>query len=104
MVAMVYITASSEEEAKRIGEAVVKERLAACANIIPEIYSIYWWKGRLEKSPEAVLLLKTTMDKADQVIARVKELHSYEVPDITVIPIERGLREYIDWVKEEVKP
>ncbi len=104
MLAMIYITASSKEEAKRIGEAVVKERLAACANIIPEIYSIYWWKSNLEKSPEAVLLLKTTMDKAEEVIRRVKELHSYEVPDITVIPIEKGLREYIDWVKEEVKP
>ncbi len=103
MVVIVYITTSNAEEARSIAKAVVEERLAACANIIDNISSIYWWKGRIEEDSEALLLLKTPRAKVEALIARVKELHSYELPDITVIPLEGGLEEYLMWVKEETR-
>lgn len=103
MFVSIYITASDQEEAEKIGETVVRERLAACANIIPNMRSVYWWNDRLEKSDETVLILKTTEENAEAIIRRVKELHSYENPCIVALPIIKGSREYLKWIKEETK-
>jgi periplasmic divalent cation tolerance protein len=103
MFVLVYITTSTREEAEQIGEAIVKERLAACANVYEKISSIYWWKGNLEKDNEAVLLLKTKKDKVNKIMQKVKELHSYENPCIIAIPIIDGSKEYLDWIDREVK-
>lgn len=103
MVVMVYITAGDVEEAKKIARVVIRKRLAACANIIGGITSIYRWKGRVEEESEAILLLKTSKARVNALIDEVKELHSYEVPDITVIPFEGGLEEYLMWIKEETR-
>ncbi len=103
MVVMVYITAGDVEEAKKIARVVIRKRLAACANIIGGITSIYRWKGRMEEESEAILLLKTSKARVNALIDEVKELHSYEVPDITVIPFEGGLEEYLMWIKEETR-
>lgn len=100
---IIYITASSAQEAERIGEAVVNERLAACANVVPSLRSTYWWKGRLEKSREALLLLKTKKARVKKVIKRVRELHSYENPAIVAIPILEGSKDYLAWVEKEVR-
>jgi periplasmic divalent cation tolerance protein len=70
---MVYVTTKDEAEASRIGETLVKEKLAACANIIPRIESVYWWQGKIEKNSEAALILKSSGEKADQIVNRVKE-------------------------------
>ena len=96
---IVYVTTKDAEEASRIGEALVKERLAACANVIPSINSVYWWKGRLERDSEAVLLLKSTRDNAEGIIERVRELHSYGVPCIDVISLSGGNQEYFKWLE-----
>ena len=101
---IVYITAKDEDEASRIGEAVVKERLAACANVIPEIKSVSWWNGAVESNSEAVLLLKSVDGKAGQIIERVRELHSYDVPSIDVIPVTDGNPECFKWIEESLKP
>lgn len=101
---IVYITAKDKEEALRIGEKLVREKLAACANIIPSIESIYWWKGNLEKDNEAVLLLKSVQGKAQRIIERVKELHSYDVPCVDVIPISDGNKDYFKWLDESISP
>lgn len=101
MYTIVEVTTSGEEESKRIGQTVVSERLAACANIIPAVTSFYWWKGRLEEDSESILLLKTKKECVDGLISRVKELHSYENPAIITLPIEKGSKIYLEWIDKE---
>ncbi|HHV53831.1 MAG TPA: divalent-cation tolerance protein CutA [Firmicutes bacterium] len=101
---LVYTTTSSEEEALRIGRAVVEQHLAACANVLPGITSIYPWHGRINEDSEAWLLLKTTATRLAALIARIRELHSYELPAINAIRIDQGLPEFWDWVKGWVDP
>jgi periplasmic divalent cation tolerance protein len=101
--ALIYITTSSLEEGEKIGEKLVQERLAACVNIIPEIHSFYWWEGKLCRDKEAVILAKTTWERKDELIKRVKEMHSYTVPGILVIPVEGGLKEFLHYLQEETK-
>jgi len=98
----IYITTKDEEEAKRIGKTLVEEKLAACVNIHP-IKSIYRWGGGIEEEEETALLVKTKAELADEVIERVKELHSYEVPCIVSLPIEKGNPDYLKWIKESTK-
>jgi len=103
MFVSIHITSSDQEEAEKIGETVVKERLAACANIVPNIRSVYWWNDTLEKSDETLLILKTTEENTETIIRRIKELHSYENPCIVALPIIKGSIEYLKWIKEETK-
>lgn len=100
---MIYITTSSEEESSIIGEKLVSERLVACANIISDIKSFYWWQGNLEEDHESVLLAKSLVSKVDDIIKRVKELHSYENPCIIVLPIIKGSEDYLNWINEETR-
>jgi periplasmic divalent cation tolerance protein len=83
---------------------LVEERLAACANLLPPIRSIYRWQGAIEESHEAAALFKTHADTADALIARLAELHSYDVPAAVVWPIAAALPAYADWVKAESGP
>ena len=97
-----YITARDQEEARRIGETVVREKLAACANIIPSMQSIYWWKGSIEDERESLLMLKTKKALAARLIKRVKELHSYEAPCVDIIPVTDGNKDYFKWIEESL--
>ena len=97
---LIYITASGLEEAEKIGEALVTEKLAACANYFP-INSIYYWEGKLQKDQEAVLLVKTQTNQVEKIIKRVKEIHSYQLPAIVSLPIEAGLPEFLNWIEAE---
>ena len=99
---LIYVTTASSDEAVRIAEAVVTERLAACANILDGVTSIFHWEGKLCRENEAVLILKTTEEKTDALTARIKELHSYECPCIVVLPIEGGNPAFLEWIKREV--
>ncbi|MCW7469848.1 divalent-cation tolerance protein CutA [Leptospira kanakyensis] len=98
----IYVTFASEEEAKQIAKKVVMERLAACANIIKGMESVYVWKGEIEESSETVCLLKTTKDKSDILMQRIKELHSYDTPCIVVWPIVSGNPDYLDWLRNSL--
>jgi len=98
----IYITTGDEDEARRIARVLVEERLAACANMLP-IKSVYWWEGGIEEEGEVALLVKTKAELADEVIARVKELHSYEVPCVVSFPIEKGYAEYLRWIDESTR-
>ena len=98
----IYITTEDENEARRIGRTLVEEKLAACVNIHP-IQSIYRWEGEIHEEGEIALLVKTTAELADEVIRRVKELHSYEVPCIVSLPIENGYPDYLKWIEESTK-
>lgn len=98
----VYVTFSSEEEAKKIAKIVVTEQLAACANIIKGMDSIYIWKEVLEESTEVVCLFKTTREKSELLMQRIKEIHSYETPCIVLWPIVSGNPDYLDWVRNSL--
>ncbi len=99
---LVYITTENNEEARRIGKVLVEEKLAACVNIHP-IESVYRWKGNIEEDIEAAMLAKTRAGLVDEVIKRVKELHSYEVPCIISISIEKGNHDYLKWIEESTR-
>ncbi len=99
---VVFATTKDQAQAKRIAEQLVNERLVACANIVPNVGSVYWWKEKIERADEALLLMKTSSEKLDRLISRVKVLHSYEVPEILALPIERGSPEYLKWLKESL--
>jgi periplasmic divalent cation tolerance protein len=94
-----YVTVPSVEEGMRIGKKVVKEKLAACVNIIHDIYSIYRWKGNIEESTEHLLLIKTTKEKADLLIEKIEAIHSYDTPECVGVPIETGSKKYLDWLE-----
>lgn len=95
----IYITTKDEDEARKIGRTLVEEKLAACVNIHP-IKSIYRWEGVIEEEGETAMLVKTRTELADKVIERVKELHSYEVPCIVSLPIDKGNPDYLKWIEE----
>lgn len=99
---LVYITTADEAEALRIGRAVVERRLAACANVVPAIRSVYWWEDRVVEDSEAVLILKTREAVLEDLVAAVRELHSYSVPAITAYKIAGGHADYLTWVTGEV--
>ena len=97
---VIFVTVGSEDEAEKIAEGLVEERLAACVSIVPKIRSIYTWKGKVEREEELLLIIKTKEELFERVRDRVKELHSYEVPEIIAIPVTNGLKEYLDWIDE----
>lgn len=101
----VYVTTKNREEAKKIGTAIVKEKLAACANIIDKMESIYRWKDKIETSNECILILKTSYSNVTKLTRRVKELHSYDVPCVISLNIaeQEGNPEYLNWIRDSVR-
>ncbi len=97
---VVFVTVPSEAEAAEIGRVLVEERLAACANITGQIRSIYRWQDSIEDEPEFLMILKTTEDSLDALIARANELHPYDVPEIIALPIHKGHPPYLNWIAE----
>jgi periplasmic divalent cation tolerance protein len=100
----IYITVPSETEAQKIAEAVVADRLAACANIVPGMKSIYHWEGKLEQGNETVLILKTRAELFQAVEERVRELHSYSTPCIVSLPLTNVSDGFMQWILAETKP
>jgi len=97
---IVLITASSKEEAAKIGTALVEEHLAACVNIVPEIRSLFFWEGKTQDERESLLVCKSRQPLLEQLITRVKALHSYTVPEVLALPIVGGSSEYLAWLRE----
>ncbi len=102
-IASVYATFGSEEEARTIGQLAVEEKLAACVNILGPCHSIYRWQGKVEEAGEVAALFKTAAKSAEALIARIAELHSYDLPAAVVWPIERALEPYRAWVVDSVE-
>jgi periplasmic divalent cation tolerance protein len=100
---VVYVTASSAEEARTLARALVGERLAACVNLLP-VQSIYRWQGQVEEATETLLIVKTHRGHLDALAARVRALHSYAVPEIIALPVEAGWPPYLQWIREETTP
>ena len=99
----VYATFADAVEAARISRALVEEGLAACANILGPCRSIYRWQGAIEDAQEIAALFKTTADGAEALIARLAELHSYDLPAAVVWPIDAAHAPYAQWVTDSVK-
>lgn len=103
-VLLVYVTVADVEEAERIGEAVVDGRLAACANILEGMRTIFRWEGSVQKGREAILILKTREDLFDELKDRIVELHSYDLPCVVAVRIETGHEPFLEWVEAETGP
>jgi periplasmic divalent cation tolerance protein len=96
------IISAPREMAEAIAKAFVTQKLAACAQIINPIRSIYWWKGKIEEEREALLLLKTKAALTEKIKNKLKEVHPYEVPELTIIPIQDGYAPYLSWISESL--
>lgn len=99
----VYITASDAAEAAKIGRALVEERLAACANVLDGMTSIYRWQGEVCEDPEAVLIAKTVQGRIAALTDRVKALHSYDCPCVVALPVADGNADFLDWIAEQTE-
>jgi len=96
---IIFCTASSEAEGERIAAALVEKKLAACCNIIPDIKSVYRWKGQVESAEEVLLVIKSTSELFSQIKKYIIDLHSYDVPEILAIPVVDGSEEYMEWIR-----
>lgn len=98
----VFCSCSGIEEAEKIARALVERRLAACVNIISGVQSLYRWQGNVETAVECLMLVKTSRSRFDAIRDSIRQLHSYEVPEILAIPVTNGSQAYIDWIAESV--
>jgi len=101
---VILVTAGSRDEAERIAAALVEEGLAACVNIVAPIASIYRWRGAVERAEEALLVVKTRRARVAAAAARVRAVHSYELPEVIAVPIVAGSRDYLAWIGAETTP
>lgn len=99
----IFSTASNIDEAKKIARELVKEKLAACVNIVDKIESIYEWKGEVQEDSEVLMIIKSKEEKFKTIEKKIKELHSYEVPEILSITITNGSSDYLNWIDDVVK-
>lgn len=97
------MTAGSPEEARRIGEALVEDRLAACVNIIDGMHSIYRWEGKLQQDRETILIAKTTRERLPALIETVEAMHSYDCPCIVSFAMDGGHPDFLEWIGAEVR-
>jgi len=100
MCIVVLVTAKDENEAGVIAEQLVERKLIACANIVKDIKSVFRWEGKVDQANEVLLILKSTQNQFKAIVATVKELHSYDTPEIIALPIVDGSDDYLNWVKE----
>ena len=100
---LVLVTAPNAAEAERIAQKVVQKGLAACVNIVPKLLSIYRWEGNVERDMETLLVIKSTKKALPKLKKKIKKMHSYKVPEILVLKVDDGDREYLDWIDSVVK-
>ena len=99
---IVFVTCESREEAEKIAQAIIAEKLAACVNLLPGIRSCYVWERKLTWAEEVLLLIKTTRGRFGQLLDRVMALHSYEVPEVVSVSIDEASQSYLDWIDTSV--
>ena len=97
---MAFVTVPSGEAAQRLARGILEKSLAACVNIIPGVESLFWWKGKIDRAEEWILMCKTRFDLAGAFTEYVRENHEYEVPEVIVLPITEGNPDYFRWIGE----
>ncbi len=100
---LTFVTCKDRAQARRIARTLIREKLAACVNLVPGVTSIYVWKGKLEEAPELLLLIKSRAALSKRLAARVRALHSYSVPEVITIPIASGNPAYLRWIRESTR-
>jgi periplasmic divalent cation tolerance protein len=100
---VVFITCAKRTEAKKIADALVSSRLAACVNIIPSVESIFRWEGKIDNAKEVLLVVKTRQGLFSKLVKKVKSMHSYEVPEIIALPIVCGEPSYLKWINRSLQ-
>jgi len=99
---VIFITTGTPEEAQRIAAVLLEQKKAACVNIVPRVNSRFWWQGELESAEESLLIVKTRASLLDDVVALVKDTHSYDVAEVIALPVVGGNKDYLDWMGGEV--
>jgi periplasmic divalent cation tolerance protein len=102
MYRVILVTAANKKEARRIAKALINNKLAACVNIISEVESLFYWKGKIDSAKETLLIIKSRKEKVPKIIKLVKSIHSYEIPEIISLPIAAGCRLYLKWIDESL--
>jgi periplasmic divalent cation tolerance protein len=97
---IVFVTTPNNDDAAKIAEALVSERLAACVNIVAAVESIYLWEGKVTRDSEALMIIKTSDQRFDELEQRVRQLHSYSTPEVVALRIERGSEQYLNWLRD----
>ena len=100
---VLLITTASAEEARRIAEVLLKQRKAACVNIVPKVSSLFWWQDKIDSAEENLLIVKTKTSLLSEIVTLVGEIHSYDIPEIIALPIVGGNQDYLEWIDREVK-
>jgi periplasmic divalent cation tolerance protein len=100
---VVFITASTFDQAEKIGKVLLEKKLVACVNIIKNIKSFFWWKGEISDEDEVLLMAKSENDNFKKIEEETKKLHSYSVPEIIALPLISGSKEYLDWIESETQ-
>ncbi len=100
---ILFITASNSQEAHKIAGALLEQRKAACVNIVPGVSSLFWWQDKLDSAQESLIIVKTKASVLNEVVRLVREIHSYDVPEIIALPIVGGNQDYLEWIGKEVK-
>ncbi|MBW1972738.1 MAG: divalent-cation tolerance protein CutA [Deltaproteobacteria bacterium] len=100
---LILVTVPSRQVAEQIAKLLLDEKLVACVNIVPNIVSFYWWEGKTNKDDEFLLLIKSKKTLFDDVSKKIKEVHPYDIPEVIGIEIKLGLKEYLDWINNEIK-
>lgn len=100
---VIFITTGTDQEAHDVANLLLKERKAACVNILPRMSSLFWWQEKLDSAEESLLIVKTRASLLGEIVRLVREIHSYEVPEIIALPIIGGNPDYLEWIGKEVK-
>jgi periplasmic divalent cation tolerance protein len=101
---LILVTTSSKKEAEKISQALLNQKLIACANIVGPVSSHFHWDGKVEQAEEFLVLMKSRLDLFDAISEQVKALHSYEVPEIVALPIVAGSKTYLEWLGTSLQP
>ncbi|XP_060963381.1 protein CutA, chloroplastic-like [Cannabis sativa] len=100
---VVYVTVPNKEEGKKLAESIVREKLAACVNIVPGIESVYEWEGKIQSDAEELLIIKSRQSLLEALTKHVEENHPYEVPEVIALPINGGSTPYLKWLKNNTR-
>ena len=100
---VLFITTANPEEAQRISNILLSERKAACINIVSRVDSLFWWQGKLDSAQESLVIVKTKTSLLNEIVTLVREIHSYDIPEIIALPIVGGNQDYLDWIGKEAQ-